>query len=102
MKITIQSTATIVRIEGTDVACRLFEGTTERGETILCLIPNVFETGLMQSLRVGDAKLESGPRLVDEGVGDFLKRLKAADDRVYVSKPGPSRWPKYDEDGKLI
>jgi hypothetical protein len=39
MKITIESTGRIVNLEGID--CRLWEGTTERGVKIECLIPRV-------------------------------------------------------------
>ena len=39
MKITIESTTRIVQANGID--CRVWEGTTERGVKITCLIPRI-------------------------------------------------------------
>jgi hypothetical protein len=43
MKITIESTTRIVNVDGID--CRLWEGTTERGVKIECLIPRIAARG---------------------------------------------------------
>ena len=39
MKITIESTTQIVRADGVD--CRVWEGVTERGVRVQCLIPRI-------------------------------------------------------------
>jgi len=39
MKITIESTTKIVNANGVD--CRIWEGTTERGIKVVCLIPRI-------------------------------------------------------------
>jgi hypothetical protein len=39
VKITIESTTKIVKANGID--CRVWEGTTERGVKVVCLIPNI-------------------------------------------------------------
>lgn len=39
MKITIESTDTIVNADGID--CRVWEGVTERGVKVICLIPRI-------------------------------------------------------------
>ena len=68
MKITIESTTKIVNADGID--CRVWEGTTERGIEITCLIPRIavkngqdtsqFEVEL-QEQRAPSATIEAWP-----------------------------------------
>ncbi len=68
MKMTIESTSKIVAANGID--CRVWEGTTERGVKVICLIPRIavqegqdvsqFETELQQH-RAPHAEAEAFP-----------------------------------------
>jgi hypothetical protein len=88
VKITIESTAVLVTIDGTDIQCRVWEGQEESGEKILCLIPRVFPTQLeaknvplseFQSellMRFGES-LRDLKSKAGENVDDFLIRASA-------------------------
>ncbi len=68
MKMTIESTTKIVNADGID--CRIWEGTTERGVKVICLIPRIavqngqdmaqFDEEL-QEMRAPTAVLEAFP-----------------------------------------
>ena len=57
MKITIESTTKIVTADG--IRCRVWEGTTERGVKITCLIPRI-------AVRIGEDMLQFEAELQEQ------------------------------------
>jgi hypothetical protein len=90
VKITIESTAVLVTIDGTDIQCRVWEGQQEDGEKIICLIPRIFPTQLEAkdaplSELYAELLMRTGESLQDlkskagESVEDFLIRATRSD-----------------------